>query len=69
MDTRDTPTQRLATICLGQPVREWIAARRAEGASWRSIADQMYEQTRGEIELTHEAVRQWHDGADKGVAS
>lgn len=64
MGATETTAQRLATLTLGQPVHEWLAARRAEGASWRSIADQLREQTRGQIDLSHEAVRQWHESRE-----
>ena len=68
MGTTETTAQRLASITLGQPVHDWIAARRAEGASWRQIAEQLRQQTNGEIDLTHEACRRWH-GDHQAVAS
>lgn len=54
-----TPTQRLATIYLGQPVDQWVTERRAEGLSWRVIAHDLTDATAGAIVVSHEAVRQW----------
>ena len=61
MSTTETPTQRLATIALGQPVTKWIAAQREYGSSWRKIAEDLKTATNGQIEITHEAVRGWHE--------
>lgn len=61
MDPTDTPTQRLAAAALGQPVTEWIAIRRADGRSWREIAADLADATDGQIVVTHEAVRGWHE--------
>jgi uncharacterized protein YfiM (DUF2279 family) len=69
MDTRYTPSQRLATLSLGQPVEHWLAARRAEGASWRDIAKQLRQQTQGHVDVSHEAIRQWHEtSVERGAA-
>lgn len=57
MDT--TPSQRLATLHLGQPVHQWIAERRQAGKSWRHIARDLSEATNGEVDLTYEALRLW----------
>jgi hypothetical protein len=54
-----TPTQRLAEILLRQPVTEYVAAKRAEGRSWRLIARDLYEDTAGEIDVTYETLRGW----------
>lgn len=61
MATRETPSQRLATLVLGQPVNAWIAAQRAAGSSWRKIADDLSASTGGQVVVTHEAVRTWHE--------
>ena len=61
MSTEGTASQRLATIMLGQPVREWIAAQRSSGRSWRQISKDLNEATAGEVKVTHEAVRGWHE--------
>ena len=61
MDT--TPTQRLASHLLGQPVGDWIADRRDTGRSWRLIARDLHEQTGGAVDVTHETLRAWADRA------
>jgi hypothetical protein len=63
MPLLETPTQRLATLLLGQPVREWIAEQRERGNSWRKIADDLNARTNGQVDVTHEAVRGWADEA------
>ncbi len=55
--TEVTDKQRLATILLGQPVNEWIIAKRAMGMSWRSIANHLEDETA--VSVTHETVRSW----------
>lgn len=59
MDTQTTRTQRLATQLLGQPVAQWIRARREAGRSWREIAADLDTATGGELVLTHEVLRRW----------
>lgn len=59
--TGDSPHKRLAAAALGQPVTEWIAIRRADGRSWREIAADLADATDGQIVVTHEAVRGWHE--------
>jgi hypothetical protein len=54
-----SPTQRLATVLLGRPVREWIAEQRELGWSWRKIADDLYIATDGLVDVSYEAIRQW----------
>ena len=55
----DTPTQKLASIILGQDVREWITQRRDEGRSWRLISRDLYEATNRQVDVTHESIRSW----------
>lgn len=57
-----TPTQKLATMLLGRDVREFIAERRDQRRAWRFIARDLYEATNGEIDVTYETLRQWHEG-------
>lgn len=57
--TDQTPNQRLASLILGQPVQTWIASRRDSGRSWRLVARDLYEATNGQIDVTHETVRNW----------
>ena len=54
-----TPTEQLAEMILGEPVRDWIEKRRARGTSWRFIARDLYESTSGRIDVTHETLRNW----------
>lgn len=49
-------------MLLGQPVQDWISARRASGRPWRLIARDLYEQTNGQIDVTHETLRTWTEG-------
>ena len=55
----DTPTQKLASIILGQDVREWITQRRSDGRSWRLISRDLYEATNRQVDVTHESIRSW----------
>jgi len=57
--TEATDKQRLATILLGEPVHEWIGDRRADGHSWRDIAQMLTTATGGSVVVSHESVRQW----------
>lgn len=54
-----TPTQRLASLLLEQPVADWIADRRDEGRSWRLIARELQLSTNGQIDVTAETLRSW----------
>ena len=58
-----TTTQRLAELLLGQSVESWIAAKRDAGRSWRQIADDLTEQTNGQVTVSHEAIRLWMSDA------
>ena len=56
---RQTPTQRLASLLLQQPVTDWIADRRDAGTSWRLIARELHTSTQGQIDVTAETLRGW----------
>lgn len=56
---RQTTTQRLASILVGQPIEDWIASRRADSVSWRKIALELHERTGGQVSVTGEAIRLW----------
>ena len=56
---------RLASILLGQDVRQWLRNERAAGRSWRVISRNLYESTNRQVDVTYEALRSW---ADEDVA-
>jgi len=62
-----TPSQRLASLLLGQPVDKWLRAKRDTGRSWRLIARDLYEATNGQVDVTHEALRRWVDDSEKAA--
>jgi len=57
-----TPTQRLAAIKLGRPLEEYVNEKRTARPrwTWKLIAEQLAEDTDGEITVSHEALRQWY---------
>ena len=62
-----TPTQRLAGMILGKPVKDYIAERRALGRSWRLVARDLYDATNGQIDITYQAAKNW--AADEDTAA
>ena len=60
-----TPTQRLASLILGEPVVGWLEARRAEGLSWRLIARELEKRSNGQLDITHETLRLWVEEAQR----
>jgi hypothetical protein len=59
----ETPTQRLATLELGEDVVTFIGHRRTNGTAWRIIARDIYTATEGRIDVTHETLRTWYTEA------
>lgn len=59
-----TPTQRLATLILRQPISDFITERRAQGRSWRVIARDLYKTTDGQIDVTAETLRGWQSARE-----
>jgi len=57
-----TPTQRLAAMKLGRPLADYVAAKRNARPrwTWQQIADQLADDTDGEIAVSREALRQWY---------
>jgi hypothetical protein len=57
-----TPTQRLAEVALGRSLAEYVTEKRNARPRWpwRLIADQLAEDTNGEITVSHEALRSWY---------
>lgn len=61
MSTVATPNRRLADLTLGRPLEEYVAEKRTSRPrwSWRLIAQQLDEDTGGEIQLSHQTLRTW----------
>lgn len=57
-----TPTQRLATVLLGEDLGQWVAERRDPDAlhSWRLISQQLAKATDGQVDVTGETLRSWY---------
>lgn len=69
-----TPSQRLAEKVLGRSLAEYVAEKRSQSRprwSWQDIADQIHDDTEGEIALNPETLRLWYtpvDGLDGDAA-
>lgn len=59
----ESPSLRLATVLLGEPVRDWVVARRTAGASWPTIAEALALATNGQVSLSKEYLRQRYAAA------
>ena len=60
-----TPTQLSAAVKLGRPLADYVAEKRNARPQWpwRMIAEQLASDTDGEIQVSHEALRQWYGPA------
>ena len=60
-----TPTQRFAALKLGRPLSDYVAEKRTSVPrwSWAQIADQLADDTDGDIVVSREALRQWYGQA------
>jgi hypothetical protein len=60
-----TPTQRLATLALGQDVTAWVVERRSSdpSPSFRTIATELRVRTSGQVDVTDETIRLWYEAA------
>lgn len=74
MDT--TPSLRLATVLLGEPVGDWVIRRRRAGASWPAIAEALGLATNGQVALSAQYLRVTYmaaagasDGQPNGTAA
>lgn len=69
--TTQTPTHRLIDVRLGDagPLEHFVRSRRAEGRSWRLIAQDLYEATHHEFSLTYSTLRTWFPDADQAEAT
>lgn len=56
-----TATQKLASHLLGGDVRDFIRVRRDAGRAWRFVARDLYDATAGQVDVTYETLRQWHE--------
>lgn len=54
-----TPTQALADHLLKRSVREWVRERRAKKISYRLIALELRDVTKGAVDVTDTTIRSW----------
>lgn len=54
-----TPTQALADHLLKQSVEQWVRERRSRGDSYRRIALDLRDATKGAIEVTERTIAVW----------
>lgn len=62
-----SPQQRVVDLLLereGSNLYDWLAARRAEGNSYETIAKKIWTLTDGEVDITYTTVRRWLIGLD-----
>lgn len=59
MPSSDTPNQRLATRLLGEPVEDWVRARRPQRKSWRKIANELSQATDGLVDVSPQTLLTW----------
>lgn len=65
-----TPKHQLADHLLGEPLIDWLHARRP-GSSWRRLAIELGTETNGQVDVTPESLRAWYVAsttAEAGVA-
>ena len=62
LDENLTPSQRLAALKLGRPLGDYVSEMRTAHPrwSWQMIADQLADDTDGDIVVSREALRQWY---------
>lgn len=65
----ETPKQRLASLLLETPVAPWIRKRRRRGLSWRLIAIELRDATKGEIDVPPQTLINWSAAETEGRAS
>lgn len=63
-----TASERLASHLLGASLADFVAARRPD-RSWRLIARDLFDATKGEIDLSPEALRKRYSAEPEAVAS
>lgn len=62
MPTATSANRKLATALLKRDVVDFIAERRPD-RSWRVIARDIYEATKGEVDVTPQTVINWYQDA------
>jgi hypothetical protein len=65
MPTAISANQKLASALLKRDVVEFIAERRPE-RSWRVIARDIYEATKGQVDVTPQTVINWYGEREDG---
>lgn len=68
MSPAPTPTQRLADHILDEPLSERVARDRAAGKAWRRIALDLYVETGGQVDVTHETLRSWFGDTERAAS-
>lgn len=58
-----TPTEQLAALLLGEPLRTWVLRRRRTGESWTSISRALTAATNEQVDVTGEYLRQRYAAA------
>lgn len=54
-----TPKHQLADYLLGEPLLDWLDARRPD-ASWRRLSLELRDATKGKVDVTPESLRAWY---------
>lgn len=62
-----TATQQLAEVVLGEPLQDWVVARRQRGLSWKSVAAELAVTTNDQVQLNRETLRVWYRDVDRSV--
>ena len=57
-----TANQRLAEALLQRPLADYVAEKRSSAPKWpwRMIAEQLAADTSGQVQVSHETLRQWY---------
>lgn len=64
-----TPTQRLAEVVLGRPLDQYVAEKRQSRPrwSWSLIAEQLADDTSGQVTVSAEILRVWFGEAERAA--
>lgn len=71
MKSDSTANQRLAELLLGRPLSEYVIEKRTSVPrwTWRLIAEQLATDTEGDVQVSHETLRQWYGATDDEAAA